>query len=127
MTQRSKKLCVIFLLYIMEYKSKYRFLTDEELDEKIQLLTDTITEAQNLIAALSDNKKITTSSEYLEDVVSEYNKKINSSIYNLYNIIDQLTYEKGRLEEEKSRRSKEGTEQSVPGQEVEGTEEEENP
>ena len=110
----------------MEYRSKYRFLTDEELDEKTQLLTDTINEANNLIAALSDNKKITTSSEYLEDVVSEYNKKINSSIYNLYNIIDQLTYEKGRLEEEKSRRSEEGTSESIPGQEVEGTEEEEN-
>lgn len=101
-------------------------MTIEELQEALQCVEKVITDIQALIEQVSGDK-IYSANRFVNVVVNQFNEQINLLVKRLNNIIDNYEEEKCRLEEEISRRSEEGAEQSVPGQEVEGTEEEENP
>lgn len=101
-------------------------MTIEELQEALQCVEKVITDIQALIEQVSGDK-IYSANRFVNVVVNQFNEQINLLVKRLNSIIDNYEEEKCRLEEEISRRSEEGTEQSVPGQEVENFEEEENP
>lgn len=100
-------------------------MTIEELQEALQCVEKVITDIQALIEQVSGDK-VYSANRFVNVVVNQFNEQINLLVKRLNNIIDSYEEEKCRLEEEISRRSEEGTEQSVPGQEVENTEEGEN-
>lgn len=101
-------------------------MTIEELQEALQCVEKVITDIQALIEQVSEDK-IYSANRFVNVVVNQFNEQINLLVKRLNSIIDNYEEEKCRLEEEISRRSEEGTEQSVPGQEVENSEEGENP
>lgn len=101
-------------------------MTIEELQEALQCVVKVIEDIQGLIEQVSNNK-LYSANRFVSVVANQYNEQINLLVKRLNNIIDGYEEEKCRLEEEISRRSEEGTEQSVPGQEVEEPEEGENP
>ena len=99
-------------------------MTIEELQEALQCVEKVITDIQTLIEQVSGDK-IYSANRFVNVVANQFNEQINLLVKRLNNIIDNYEEEKCRLEEEISRRSKEGTEQGVPGQEMESTEEDE--
>ena len=101
-------------------------MTIEELQEALQCVEKVITDIQALIEQVSGNK-LYSANRFVNVVANQYNEQINLLVKRLNNIIDSYEEEKCRLEEEISRRSEEGAEQSVPGQEVENSEEGKNP
>ena len=110
----------------MRYRrSRYKSMTIEELQEALQCVEKVITDIQTLIEQVSGNK-IYSANRFVNVVANQFNEQINLLVKRLNSIIDNYEEEKCRLEEEISRRSEEGTEQSVPGQEMENSEEEEN-
>lgn len=109
----------------MRYRrSRYKNMTIEELQEALQCVEKVITDIQALIEQVSGDK-IYSANRFVNVVANQFNEQINLLVKRLNNIIDNYEEEKCRLEEEISRRSEEGTEQSVPGQEMESTEKDE--
>lgn len=109
----------------MRYRrSRYKSMTIEELQEALQCVEKVITDIQTLIEQVSEDK-IYSANRFVNVVANQFNEQINLLVKRLNNIIDNYEEEKCRLEEEISRRSEEGTEQSVPGQEMESSKEDE--
>ena len=110
----------------MRYRrSRYKSMTIEELQEALQCVEKVIVDIKDLVEQVSGDK-IYSANRFVNVVANQFNEQINLLVKRLNNIIDNYEEEKCRLEEEISRRSEEGTEQSVPGQEMENSEEEEN-